>query len=223
MYETARLRRVWNAGDFDLDRSRPVDLTHPTSDTGFEPIEMGRTPWPSGRELAAIRKRARLEGFEEGQREAAREASRQQTQLAGDLNRLIENLKQPCSDQVQTLTREIAKLSITIGTALYRHALDIDPQRIVPIVRDAVEMLAGSEMNITITLHPADAKICRELLQQDGDPDYEILDDESIDRGGFRVNTNVSEVDATIQARVEKLMDTMYDTGNLMEAVNARQ
>lgn len=220
MSEHDRLKNVWRESDFDPDHSRPVNLADSPSPHDFERIELGRTPWPSDQDLDAIRARARQEGQQEGRRLASQEVAQQQAQLVAELTRLIDSMRRPYANHAESMTKEMAKLSVTLGTALFRRALEIEPDRIVPIARDAVSMLADNSSPLSITMHPLDAEICRNLLVLDDDPELEIVDDDTLERGGLRVTTNVSEVNATVQARVEQLVDSMFETDSLMEMEN---
>ncbi len=211
---TNSFKRIFRAGEYDDANSARVPLLKAMAPAHFEPVQLGRSPWPSDAELDRITEQARREGLEAGQREA-REAARRE--LEGDrkaLQGLLEGLRFPYRDLNQELLKELTQLALDVGTTLYRQALAADPEQIGAIIAEAVTLLPACDRPITVVLNPRDLDLCTRL------PDLQPLGitfqkDESMERGGCRVTRGSSQVDATVGSRIQALMESLQDAATV--------
>ena len=64
--------------------------------------------------------------------------------------------------------------------------------------------VTATETAVTVYLHPRDAELVHGSAAG-GEPAWKLVADDGIERGGCRVETRMSEVDATVERRVEML------------------
>ena len=98
---------------------------------------------------------------------------------------------------------ELTRLALAIGKHLARRELKIDPTQIIGIIRQTLSLLPLSARNIKIHLHPDDAAIVREkLARASGEQEWQLAEDPLMARGGCRLTTENSNIDARFEARV---------------------
>lgn len=175
----------------------------------------GRGGLPTAAELEALQLRARAEGFEQGRREGQEYGHREgleegRTALLEQLNRfelLLEALNRPFEQMDDQVEREIVTLVISMVRQLVRREVKMDPGHIVGVVREALGVLPVAARGIRLVLHPEDAALIRDIYALgETEQKWQIVEDPVIQRGGCRVLTDTSRVDATLESRLNVLI-----------------
>ncbi len=123
---------------------------------------------------------------------------------------LLESLSEPFKELDDKVERELVNLSIGIASQLVRREIKVDPGQIVAVVKEAVNALPLAAQKITLKLHPEDAELVRSALQLDDmSPQWVIDEDPLLTRGGCKVETGVSHVDATVENRLAAIVATI--------------
>ncbi|MGR9054079.1 MAG: flagellar assembly protein FliH [Gammaproteobacteria bacterium] len=147
------------------------------------------------------------EGFDQGYQEGSKKgydenvhALRTQVEtLVGLIDALSEPLKL-LDDEVET---ELVNLAVAIARQLIRRELKLDPGQVVAAVREAMNVIPLASQQVTLTLHPEDAELVRSVfLIDDAQAAWLIREDPLITRGGCKVDTDVSRIDATVERRM---------------------
>ncbi len=150
------------------------------------------------------------QGFDEGSKKGYQEnlhllqtqAAEMQAKVA-QLVTLLESLSKPFESLDEEVEHELVKLVIAIATQLIRREIKIDPGQVVATIRDAVNVLPLAAQKITLKLHPEDAELVRSALVLDEQSqNWSIVEDPLVSRGGCKVDTETSYVDATIEHRL---------------------
>jgi len=140
-----------------------------------------------------------MEGLAQGQREI-----QQQVQ---NLSSLMATLAMPLPDLDNQVVDELVQLSMAVVRQMVRRELKISPGEIVAVIREALSLLPVAAAEITLELHPADAKIIRDsLVHPDASSSWNIVEDSLLTRGGCRVLTNTSRIDATVEKRMNTII-----------------
>lgn len=141
----------------------------------------------------------RAEGFQKGFDEGENEIRLRVAHLEAVLNKL----NQPLSDMDETVVEQMVSLSINIARQLVRRELKIDPGQVVAVVRETISSLPVAARNIRVFLNPEDALIVREMLAvSSGDQRWEIVEEPIMSRGGCKVVTDTSRIDASMESRL---------------------
>ena len=202
--------RILRASEYATEKLSPVTLTNVEPANDFQPIALGRTPWPSEDDLTRVREQAVQEGYEAGRRAAQQELQTHLRQRTAELENLLRGLTEPYDDLNDSVAREIAVLALNVGSALFRRAIDMEPEQVLHIVRSAVAALPSSKRKVTIVLHPQDLTLCAQMLTLE-DTDFELKEDPAIARGGCKVMAGAAEVDATLNKRLQSIAEAMLD------------
>ena len=166
-------------------------------------------------QLDEIRRAAQSEGFEQGRKEGMAYGHREgleggRTEVRAKLERLDEILQvldKPFEQLDQQVENEIVTLVISMVRQLIRREVKLDPGQIVGVVREALGILPISSRNIRVVLHPEDAELVREAyVLGEHDQKWQIIEDPVIQRGGCRIHSDTSQVDATLESRLSSLI-----------------
>lgn len=163
---------------------------------------------PSPEEIEEIRRRAREEGIEAGRREG-REQGRAEVQAqAARLRAVLDALEAPLNELDDAVVDSLTELALTIARHLVRREIHAEPGEIVAVVRQAAAELPVATRRVRVVLAPADASIVRAALGGDEveDARWEIIEDPSVQRGGCRIESEHSRIDATVERRLAAIV-----------------
>ncbi len=169
-------------------------------------------------QLEQLQKEAWQEGFEEGKKagfeyghkEALTEGRERLRQSVERFDALMATLDRPLRQLDDQVEQELVTLVIAMVRQLVRREVKSDPGQIVGIVREALGVLPVSSRNVRVVLHPEDAALVREIFDlSEGDLGWKIVEDPVLTRGGCRVLTETSQVDATLESRLAAVIAPM--------------
>jgi flagellar assembly protein FliH len=180
-----------------------------------EQLEMGPplpppVEYPTVEELEAIREQARKDGYDEGHAaghadaiEAGKLASKEELQqvraLAGTFSTALQ-------DADQLIANEVLDLALQLAKGMLKNALQVKPELVLPIVRDAIEYLPVLQQPALLVLHPDDAAVVRAGIGEELDKGgWRVVEDASVGRGGCKVDTASNQIDATAASRWQRL------------------
>lgn len=165
----------------------------------------------SEQELKRIYDEARKEGYSNGLLEGieqGRKAAERERQVI--LN-IIQYVSAPLKDFDEKLERELVNLSLLIAKQIIRRDSKLEPKQIIGVVRESVASLPPAHKKVTIYLHPADAEIVRELYHSgQTETSVDIQDDLAMSRGGCRVETEESIIDASLENRIATIAAKLF-------------
>ncbi|TAN70394.1 MAG: flagellar assembly protein FliH [Methylobacter sp.] len=182
-----------------------------------ETVELEEEPTPilTVDEIEAMQKQAydeafaqgKMHGFQQGFDEGSKKGYEDNLHLlqsqAAILVSLLESLSEPFKLLDEEVEKELVKLVIGIATQIIRREIKLDPRQIIAVVQEAVKVLPLASQKISLKLHPEDAELVRSVLALDEmSPSWSIVEDPVITRGGCRVDTEISHVDATVEHRL---------------------
>ncbi|MGE0080904.1 MAG: flagellar assembly protein FliH [Thiohalomonadaceae bacterium] len=164
----------------------------------------------SAEKLEEIRNQAHAEGFEQGRSEGLKAGQKEIAAQVQRLHQVLNALAEPLRDVNARVEQELVQLALALARQVVRRELSIDPAQVVALAREAINALPSHAERVQIFLHPDDAALMREHAAGT-DNAWRIVDDLSLTRGGCRVVSENSRVDATLESRlaavVERLMD----------------
>jgi len=167
---------------------------------------------PTANELESIQRQAYDEalekGYQEGLAKGLKAGEVKITQQAQGIKNLMNSLAEPLKELDEKVENELVDLAILIAKQLVRRELKIDSGQVVAVVKEAVAALPSSSHLVKLHLHPEDASLVRAALQLDeaGSERWKIIEDPVLTRGGCRVKTENSQIDATIENRLSHLI-----------------
>lgn len=144
----------------------------------------------------------RAEGFAQGTAAAAQEGAR--------LRAVAQGFAEALGEAEARLAAEVLDLALDVARQVVRGALDARPDLVLPLVREAMAALVSQHGHPTLVLNPEDAALVRpHLADQIAHTGWRILEDPTLSRGGCRVESGGAEIDATLEARWRRVLDTL--------------
>ncbi len=173
-------------------------------------VELGREEGRSALEQE-IRQQAMVEGRAIGDAEG-REVGYEEglNKGSGELERrlsIMQSMNQELEDRKQVLNSEqvvlAARLLERLAMEVVRAELKNSPEQIGNLVREATRIMEKADNeHLNVRVNPADIPWLEELIQSSAQS-YVLVPDESISRGGCRIEGSLSEIDATLEKRME--------------------
>ncbi len=158
---------------------------------------------PTARQLEELQRAAWEEGFAAGRREGLERGEAEVRARVAALERVLDALAAPLAEVDEAVERELVALAVAMARQIVRRELRTDPGEVVAAVREALAALPAGAREVRVVLHPEDAALVRERLAggEEGRA-WTIEEDPTLTRGGCRVLTSTSEVDATLERRL---------------------
>lgn len=151
---------------------------------------------PTASQLEEIQRQAHEEGYQAGYAEGA-------LRITALLNALEQALQQ--ADQV--IAQDLLNLSLEVAQKMVQQTLKTKPEILLGIINEAIASLPHLNHGAHILLHPDDATLVRaslgEKLEHSG---WKIFETPDMTRGGVRVETNHSQIDATVENRWQRIV-----------------
>ncbi len=157
--------------------------------------------------LEALQDEAYQEGFKQGVEDGKAEGLKDIQLRCKRFDDLIAALSEPFRELDQEVEEQVVGLAMAVARQLFRREMHIDPSHVIGVVREAIQLLPVASQSIEIHLHPEDAVLVRESLSlSDTQPAWKIVEEPLITRGGCRVSTDTSHVDATAESRLNAVI-----------------
>lgn len=163
--------------------------------------------FPTAGRLQALQKDAYDEAWQKGHADgliAGEEAAQQRIER---LDSLLSALARPFDELDDQIEKQLVELAMAVVRQLFRREIQLEPTHIIGVVREAIQLLPIASRNVCVHLHPDDAVLVRDtLVPTDGELAWTIAEDPLITRGGCKVTTDNSQVDATAESRLQALI-----------------
>ncbi|CAI8934369.1 flagellar assembly protein FliH [Pseudomonas sp. IT-P74] len=207
----------WALPSFDPPEPEPEPTPEP------EPPEMEDVPLEEVQpltleELESIRQEAYNEGFAVGEKEGfhsttlkvRQEAEQALTPKLAGLEQLMAHLFEPIAEQDTQIEKSLVDLVQHITRQVIQRELAIDSTQIEHVMREALKLLPLGVGNVRLYINPQDFAQVKALRERHEET-WRIVEDESLLPGGCRVETEHSRIDATVETRIARVMDKLFD------------
>ncbi len=146
-------------------------------------------------------------GFAQGNRDGLAAAATEVAKLTATLSAALEHLQAPLTDLDAEVVESLAALAGTIARQLVRRELKTDPQVVLAAVREAAGVLPVAAREVRLYLNPEDMVIVREAMGTDMvEGMWRLCEDPVLERGGCRLESDASRIDATVDARLNAII-----------------
>ena len=161
---------------------------------------------PTIEQISAIQEQARQEGYDAGHAEGIAEGRKEAARETARLRDLVDAFAAEINQADEAISQQVLDLSIDLARALFKSTLAVQPERIIPIVREAVRYLPAFSQPAMLYLNPGDV-----ALVQDGMGDeltkigWQLTSDTQLEPGSCRVETANNQIDASLPTRWQRL------------------
>ncbi|MCF6235244.1 MAG: flagellar assembly protein FliH [Gammaproteobacteria bacterium] len=188
------------------------------SQTAHKPVTVGQ--------VEEIHKQAYREGFESGKKEGFEKGKKEGRDLGSrqgkaeakekiqQFESILQTLSKPLLQLDDAIEQELLSLVMAIARQVIRRELKTDPGQVIAVVREAVGALPLADAKVRVFLHPEDAALVREALTMPEDEyAWQVVEDPVLSRGGCKVVTETSQVDASLDTRLAALVSGVFGEG----------
>ncbi|MBT9516495.1 MAG: flagellar assembly protein FliH [Methyloversatilis discipulorum] len=219
---------AWQMPVFDTPESAPAPAPEPAVDAdpapppAMAPEEAAaadtddETPapfrFPTADDIEKLQQEAHREGYaagyEEGTARVRMEAMR--------LHSVVEQLEEALAALDNSIAREVLNLGVEIARNVVRQTIRVNPEVVVAVVREAINQLP--HQHTAIYLNPEDASVVRSHIgDQLTHAGHRIFEDGAIARGGCKVESGGSQIDATVPTRWDRIVESLVDGAEWLE------
>jgi flagellar assembly protein FliH len=169
---------------------------------------------PTAEELQRIQEQAHQEGYQAGYSEGRKRAQ----QDVETIKRTLHSMGESLAMLDQQVAQDLLDLSLEVAKQMVRQSLKVKPGLVLGMVREAMNSLPSISGHPSVVLHPEDAVLVRSFLETDiKQHGWRILEDSRMNRGGCRIETSNSEVDATLQTRWKRVVAALGESDEWLE------
>jgi flagellar assembly protein FliH len=164
-------------------------------------------------EADRIRELARAEGYETGRRAAAVEATERFESAFAALGEAVSQAREMRVRTADDVERHAVELGLQIAEKALAGALEVQPDRVVEVVRGALRCLVERE-RVVVRVNPADLETVRaaadDLVRSLGGIDHcEVQEERRVERGGAVVRSATGEIDAKLATKLERAREVL--------------
>ncbi len=192
----------WEMNSFGDERPSVVAKRPP-------PVEL-----PTEATVAAIKEEARLQGYEAGHAagyaDALAAGKVEQARELAHLQAVAERFGAALSQADEFIANDVLELALHLAKGMLKNALEVKPELLLPVVREAIDYLPALHQPAMLLLNPQDAQLVREAIGEELDKGgWRVVEDAGIQRGGCKVDTATNQIDAQAASRWARLTNAL--------------
>lgn len=200
----------WEVAAFDEAEQAAIKARAAPSDRESSVPEEEENPTPVVLPTAADIERMHIEAHQQGYDAGFEEGIGAARGIAARMDAMMTSLQQAVTVLDQHVADQLLATAIEIANQMLRQSLKVRPELILPVVREAVATLHPTFGHPALFAHPDDAALIQKHLgEQLAHNNWRIIEDASITAGGCRVELGSSEVDATLETRWRRIIESI--------------
>jgi len=198
----------WEVAAFDEAEQAAKQVAKSAAARSIDGDQGEQTPLvlPTAADIERMYTEAQQQGYAAGHEEGLAKARAS----AARIDALMTNLQLAFRELDQHVAEQLLATSIEIARQMVHQSLRVKPELLLPVVREAVATLHQHLGHPALFAHPDDATLIRTHLgDQLAHNNWRIIEDATISPGGCRVELGASEVDATLETRWRRVLDSI--------------
>ena len=158
------------------------------------------------------------QGFTQGHAQATLEGQRlineyvetQGAQAAQNFAQIFASAQAQLAESEQVMAKGVLELACELARQVLRHELSANPNALLPVVREALGVLASDSKAAVVRMNPLDMDVLAEGLRQEFEGlSLTLLADGAITRGGCVVESAGTVVDGTLEKRWSRVVASL--------------
>jgi len=165
-------------------------------------------------DVEAARKLAWEQGYEDGYSIGMETGMRDAAQKVAHLDEILQVLARPFADLDDAVATQLAALVKAVAEQIVRREITIEPTHLDTVVREAMAALPVSASEVTILVNPEEASLIAEgLTTESPQRGWRLQADPRQPRGGCTLQSGLSQIDAQVETRLQRLVSGMIEAG----------
>lgn len=196
-YERWEVPRVVSVSDVDAENANPLTVE----------------------ELEAVQQAAQEEGFklgydegyQQGHQAGLKAAEADIKQQAEQWKALLDQLNHPLKAVDTLVEQELLSLVNLLTRQVVYRELQLQQESVITAVKEALAVLPVSNRQLKVYLNPEDMELVKNSLKMDEDTGWQWYEDPLISRGGVKLTTADTTIDATVETRLNNLISRLLN------------
>lgn len=204
--EDIRQVSQWDFGDVDADllklaeedRARQAELEQAREETLYQKARAeGFTDgfadgFAQGQAKAILQGEQQLQAYVDGQGKESAER----------FGQLMESAREQLAQSQQVMARGVLELACEVARQILRHELSVNPNVVLPVVREGLQLLADDSTSAVVRLNPLDLDVLEDSLQAEfSGLSLTLTPDSSIAPGGCRISSAGAVIEGDLHTR----------------------
>jgi len=158
-------------------------------------------------EIEALQKQAYDEAVKAGHTEGIKQGLQEMTNKARQLQKAFNFLQQPLNELDKQVEQQLTELAILLAEQLLQKESKLDAQHIQNLVHNSLEYLPVKSRDIQVRLNADDIALLNQAEIDTNEQSWNCVADNSVTPGGCIIESAASHIDATVETRVQQLVD----------------
>lgn len=167
-------------------------------------------------EIAALKEDARKEGYAVGFKEGEERGLKSAKETIDDQIECIRNVANSFANSVATIdqiaSESVLELAMDVAKAMIKNEIRTRPDLLTSIITKSLQSLPFTQ-NISITINPSDFELAKKAFnRQITESGWEVFEDENVEAGGCKIDTERNHIDLTLQKRWQSIAESLRST-----------
>jgi flagellar assembly protein FliH len=127
---------------------------------------------------------------------------------------LIDSLNNPLKSIDSIVEHDLLSMISLLVRQMVYHELQQKPEMVLTAVREALAVLPVSDRQLKVYLNPEDMELVKNGLKLDEDTGWQWYEDPLVNRGGAKLVTADTTIDATVETRLNNLISRLLSQDN---------
>ncbi len=157
------------------------------------------------------------EGYQQGHEAGLKAGEADILQQAQQWKALIDSLNNPLKSIDSIVEQDLLSMISLLVRQMVYHELQQKPEMVLTAVREALAVLPVSDRQLKVYLNPEDMELVKNGLKLDEDTGWQWYEDPLVNRGGAKLVTAATTIDATVETRLNNLISRLLSQDNYHE------
>ena len=154
------------------------------------------------------------EGYQQGHEAGLKAGEADILQQAQQWKALIDSLNNPLKSIDSIVEHDLLSMISLLVRQMVYHELQQKPEMVLTAVREALAVLPVSDRQLQDYLNPEDMELVKNGLKLDEDTGWQWYEDPLVNRGGAKLVTADTTIDATVETRLNNLISRLLSQDN---------
>ena len=154
------------------------------------------------------------EGYQQGHEAGLKAGEADILQQAQQWKALIDSLNNPLKSIDSIVEHDLLSMISLLVRQMVYHELQQKPEMVLTAVREALAVLPVSDRQLKVYLNPEDMELVKNGLKLDEDTGWQWYEDPLVSRGGAKLVTADTTIDATVETRLNNLISRLLSQDN---------
>lgn len=154
------------------------------------------------------------EGYQQGHEAGLKAGEADILQQAQQWKALIDSLNNPLKSVDSIVEQDLLSMISLLVRQMVYHELQHKPELVLTAVREALAVLPVSDRQLKVYLNPEDMELVKNGLKLDEDTGWQWYEDPLVSRGGAKLVTADTTIDATVETRLNNLISRLLSQDN---------